>query len=335
MAKLFIRLSSLLLWFGLWISCLFGKTPTLELIREAKIAELLDKSGDFEASGLTLWNDTNQFLVAFDNRDDFGVFDGDLDVNQSYLLGHNYQLEGYEGMTFDYQGRNIGQMEFFSIEESVLNQETAQFQSILLTWDNDFNLIDKQWLETDFQSNNKGFEGISLLRYQGELSDRYLFAICEGNKCEKGSDGEQGGDGRVHVFAQVNSSTNWSFIDTVKMPDTLLFTDYSGIDIDGDTIAVLSQTDSKLWIGTLGVKPGDDFYIVDDGDEYQFPLDDEGNIIYCNVEGIAFVNPHNTFPINQEEKMFYFCSDKMKKSEQNDRCEEKDQMVHVFQLPSR
>ena len=45
----------------------------------------------------------------------------------------------------------------------------------------------------------------------------------------------------------------WKYIDTVKLPSAVDFIDYSGLDIDGTNIAVVSQEESKLWLGELAV----------------------------------------------------------------------------------
>ena len=101
-----------------------------------------------------------------------------------------------------------------------------------------------------FETNNKGFEGMAMVRYKGEYSDRYLFLLCEGNKCEHDNDGREG---RVKVFTQIDDNKTWSLIDTVKLPSTLDWQDYSALDITGSWISVLSQEESKMWIGQLGV----------------------------------------------------------------------------------
>ena len=37
----------------------------------------------------------------------------------------------------------------------------------------------------------------------------------------------------------------------IRLPETVLFEDYSGIAVAGDRIAVISQASSALWLGRL------------------------------------------------------------------------------------
>ena len=49
------------------------------------------------------------------------------------------------------------------------------------------------------------------------------------------------------------SDYNWEYIDTISLPSSVDFQDYSGMDVDGNVIAIVSQEESKLWIGKLAV----------------------------------------------------------------------------------
>jgi hypothetical protein len=60
------------------------------------------------------------------------------------------------------------------------------------------------------------------------------------------------------------------------------------------------------------------------GSTFDFPKNDDCQTIYCNIEGIEWLN----------EQMVVAVSDKMKsKGKQDFRCFDKDQSVHVFVLP--
>jgi hypothetical protein len=220
----------------------------MELVREAKVSSLVGKSAVFEASGASLWNHTANFVVVFDSRTDFAYIPYSLEAGSGKLMGENGMYDqGFEGISFDFQGTNNGDMVFYSVIESVKNN--GNYNAILVTYDNNFNVIAKQWMEgVNFETDNKGFEGVAFQRYNGTYSDRYLFCLCEGNDC---LDSDSGEEGRIKVFAYMNNK--WELIDTVKLPSTLEFADYSGIDISNTQITVLSQTNSQLWIGTLSV----------------------------------------------------------------------------------
>jgi hypothetical protein len=53
----------------------------------------------------------------------------------------------------------------------------------LLTYSTDFNLQNSHWLYYDFQSLNKGFEGLIYVHYQ---ENDFVLGLCEGNKCQAG-----------------------------------------------------------------------------------------------------------------------------------------------------
>jgi len=97
-------------------------------------------------------------------------------------------------------------------------------------------------------------------------------------------------------------------------------------------VAVTSQEDSSLWIGQLlgqdektGLWDIEKLAFDEDvGDVYYFPKNANCQTVYCNVEGVHFLNA----------EMVLTVSDKMKsKGKQDFRCFNKDQSVHVFVLP--
>jgi hypothetical protein len=62
---------------------------------------------------------------------------------------------------------------------------------------------------------------------------------------------------------------------------------------------------------------------VDDGQVYAFPANAKGQAAYCNVEGVAWLSARQVVVV----------SDRAKAGEQPKRCAEKDQSIHVFNLP--
>ncbi len=57
---------------------------------------------------------------------------------------------------------------------------------------------------------------------------------------------------------------------------------------------------------------------------YEFPTNERGKIIYCNVEGVCWLNSNRIVVV----------SDKYKTQEQPKRCQQKDQSIHIFQIPN-
>mmetsp|Transcript_34364 Transcript_34364/g.61687 ORF Transcript_34364/g.61687 Transcript_34364/m.61687 type:complete len:135 (+) Transcript_34364:1097-1501(+) len=123
----------------------------------------------------------------------------------------------------------------------------------------------------------------------------------------------------------------WETVRVVKIPGSAAFLDYSAIDITSDgRVAITSQEDSSVWLGhASGISDG----IIDpdafefehyDSSVLQFPKDGGGHTIYCNIEGIHFMN----------DEMLMAVSDKMKsKGRQDFRCHDKDQSIHAFVIP--
>ena len=120
-------------------------------------------------------------------------------------------------------------------------------------------------------------------------------------------------------FAVARSTGNR--VGKIRLPRTLLFEDYSSIAADGDRLAVVSQVNSALWVGNLAPSSWD---IVDEGITYTFPLTAVGQVIYCNIEGISWT----------ESNRIVVVSDKAK-SKQEELVREKDQSIHIFEIPGR
>jgi hypothetical protein len=65
-------------------------------------------------------------------------------------------------------------------------------------------------------------------------------------------------------------------------------------------------------------------FVSDEGTVYDFPKDNECETIYCNIEGIHWMNEYTLLAV----------SDKMKgRGKQDFRCFDKDQTAHVFVFP--
>jgi hypothetical protein len=199
----------------------------------------------------------------------------------------------------------------------------------------DYDVVDQCSTEFEFEGSSKGFEGAIAVR---DLDDNLVvIGLCEGNHCSEKLKDDKGNGVIVAMRKGLDDNGNcqWKTIRQIKIPKSAYFRDYSAISLQKDTgrVAVASQEESQLWVGTLlgrntenGLWDVDrmEFDPFDDGTLYDFPKDHDCKTVYCNVEGVHWLN----------HDMLIAVSDKMKgRGKQDFRCFEKDQSVHVFVLP--
>jgi uncharacterized protein YjiK len=184
-------------------------------------------------------------------------------------------------------------------------------------FDQDFAYLSSSWLDFPIRQANKGMEGLTCLRRDGQL---FLLGLCEGNGCRGGAAGRRPGSGRIQVFAHGETRVK-GHVATIRLPASLPFEDYSSLTIANDRLCVLSQTASAVWVGRFSSA---DWAVVDEGSVYGFPLDLVGKTVYCNVEGISWLDADR----------FVFVSDRRKAGCQKRRCASKDQSIHIVRVPS-
>ncbi|KAF4638415.1 hypothetical protein TGRH88_060230 [Toxoplasma gondii] len=203
--------------------------------------------------------------------------------------------------------------------------------------------------EFSFSAQNKGFEGVISLRdTNGKF---FLLGLCEGNYCKGGAKGRKRGNGRLVLMEKVEAAGTgeqciWTTVRVLHLPREVAFTDYSSIAVRGSHLAITSQEDSVVWLGKFnmpedkpnhsdggtGVEASVDapkmlltdpaaLEVVPGGQVLNFPRDEQCNIIYCNIEGIAFAG-----------RLLVTVADKVK-AWQDPRCMATDQRVHAFVLP--
>jgi hypothetical protein len=186
-------------------------------------------------------------------------------------------------------------------------------------FDESFNFIKSHWLNYPLKTGNKGIEGLSTLSYAG---NEYLLGLCEGNKCKSGNTGVQPGKGRIQVFQR--AAENWEYVGTIKLPKAVRFKDYSSLDLRNGHLTVISQVSSAMWVGRLRAQPaGLKDLFEDDGQLFLFPRDDKDRIIYCNLEGVAWLGNDRLVVVSDKGK-----------ADQPRRCARKDQSIHIFRLPA-
>jgi hypothetical protein len=288
--------------------------PQLVLLEEAKIAEL---RGDpehrrLEASGVLA--EGGRYYVIFDNSPDVarvgGLSAGAAETRLIRAESGKGRRIGYEDIAYDPTADR-----FYVLIEALPHGRA--FMAEVEEYDGGFRHLASARLDFPLDRANKGLEGLSCLRRAGRT---YLLGLCEGNRCQGGAAGRRPGGGRIQLFER--GPRHWDHAGTIRLPPALWFEDFSSLSVAGDRVAVVSQASSALWVGTLAPSSWE---VVGDGATYRFPLDRQGNTVYCNVEGVSWVTGDRVVVV----------SDRAKATTQGRRCRAKDESIHVFAIPDR
>jgi len=273
----------------------------LTLVASKKLGKVVsDPDIDhYEASGVTAVG--GKLYVVSDNVTKLAIIDASL---TSGVLGPGDASESqYEAITSTDDGR------LFVMKESA---DDADTRGQIVELDSTTAVTGTAYADTVFPHTNKGFEGLAWVRAGDE---DYLLALCENNRCQ--DDDSDPGEGRVHVLSL--SGGIWTTQLTMKLPESAAFLDYSDLALlplgaDRYSVAVVSHKSSELWLGTLDAAS---WAFLDEGVIYDFPLNDDGELQYCSLEGVTFLGP----------TIFGMVSDKS----EDDACKEQAESVHVFQ----
>jgi hypothetical protein len=293
-----------------------GAAPTamqrLELVREAKIFDILEGSLDprLEASGVLAKD--GLFYVIFDNLPHIACIGPELARaagNNHMIMQERGHRRGFEDIAYDPQSGR-----FYVLIES-LRRGRAKYMAAVQEYDATFRYIGSSWLDFPLDRPNKGLEGLTCVHREGQT---YLLGLCEGNRCKGGAEGRIPGGGRIQVFR--SGRRDWDRVGKIRLPETVLFEDYSGIAVTGDRIAVISQVSSALWLGRL---PPDGWQVTGAGTTYALPRDADGNIVYGTAEGVSWIAPDQVVMVSDKAK-----------PEQDRRLRAKDQSIHVFRIPA-
>ena len=283
--------------------------PVLRLLSERKLADLLPReSADdrLEPSGVLAEHD--YLYVVFDNMTRVArIGEGLSSRRGAAWLGSHGEEKGFEDIAYSRRKKR-----FYLLIEA--KRADGGFQGAVVETDDRFRQIRRAWLDFPFESKNKGFEGLTCV---GRGKDEYLLALCEGNKCKAGKAGRKPGGGRIQVFQAMRDT--WRHVDTIRLPKSVTFEDYSALDVRGRRVAVVSQASSGVWVGSFAPNSWD---LMDDGLVYSFPTDAKNRTVYCNAEGIAWLAADRLAIV----------SDRMRPSKDRERCRRKDQSVHIFAL---
>jgi hypothetical protein len=286
--------------------------PALELAREQKIYQLLPGgSADdrLEASGVCVKDGC--FYVIFDNSPHIARLASSLTVGDpvNALLRQRGESAGFEDVTYHQYAQR-----FLIIIESLIHRDGA-YRPNIEEYDDDFRYLENNWVDFALAGENKGMEGLAYVHRDGQ---DYVLGLCEGNKCKGGKQGRKPGGGRIQIFQK--GTGQWDHKGTIKLPKAVRFRDYASLDVDGNRIAVVSQITSALWIGAFRE---DGWGLVDDGVIYLFPRNESGETIYCNIEGVSWITPRQIVVV----------SDKSKPGKQSELCRQRDQSIHIFDIP--
>jgi hypothetical protein len=283
------------------ISSVPSGASKLELVREQKLSTLIASPlAHLEASGVTRLGDA--LYVVFDNTEQIGVVDLGL-TNGSLLPGAPVDSQ-YEGIA------NDGASRLWVVEEMDGDKRARIFAT-----DPSASGVTSEATDVAF-SGKKGIEGIA---WVATASGEYLLAQCEGNFCA--DDDTKPGNGRIFVL-RVDGGA-WTTQARLDVPAAALFADYSDLALrargDGSyTVAIVSQESSALWIGTLSTSP---WALYGPGAVYAFPRDANGDVAYCTIEGVSFLDATTLVMVSD-------------KAGDGDACAAKSEAIHVFTVPA-
>ncbi|GKY93143.1 hypothetical protein MPSEU_000282300 [Mayamaea pseudoterrestris] len=232
---------------------------------------------------------------------------------------------------------------FYVVRESVSHDSMEKVDSHLsgyhavieeLAMENDdYSVVEQCSTEFEFAGSSKGFEGALVVHdVKGEM---VVLGLCEGNHCSQ-KDKNDSGHGVIIAMKKGTDKgghCQWKTVRKIKIPKSANFRDYSAISLRPDTgkVAIASQEEAQMWVGSLLGRNDEGLWDIDNmefdskkGSVFDFPKNDNCETIYCNIEGVHWLN----------DDMVIAVSDKMKgKGKQDFVCFDKDQSVHVFVLP--
>jgi hypothetical protein len=315
------------------------RKKSLKVVREIPVAGVLDDlQGEtkFEASGIAQrGHNSGQYFVVFDNTRTIGELDERFQFksNKSRLVKEDAQSPGRTNGIDDSQFEGITHLR--DTDTLLVVKEEAEHgdhyhaitQEMKLSDDGaSYTMIDNCTVDFELAHANKGFEGI---QYHEQDGEKYLLGLCEGNFCSGGRHGRKEGNGQIVLskYYKKDQKCGWEVQKVISVPKSAAFEDYSDMAFAPgqrgggirNQLAITSQENSAVWLGEFDFDKMD---FVGDGAYYHFPRNDHCDQIYCNVEGVEWIDEHRLM----------FASDRAK-ADQPFICTTRDQGVHIMVLP--
>lgn len=309
------------------------KKETLKLLYEQTFGNLfgthrLDK---YEASDITGYPGGDGLYVVFDNSFTIGRVGSSIGNYSTKALQSNIhdsllswprEAED-EDSQFEYIAYNKTSGRYLVGQEAIVMNDGSIRSRVFEVSFKKEKVVVWESCDCDFEFTyiNKGFEGGVIV--DGKSDRSFLIALCEGNYCRGKKEGKIPHGGRLVVMERVYKGNECMFETKRMIEFDVGFQDYSAIAITQDKkIGIISQENSAMFVANLDV--GEEVNGITDGVIYDFPRNDECEIIYCNLEGLYFI----------DEKQIVVVSDSMKgNGRQHFRCRMKDESLHVFSLP--
>lgn len=303
------------------------RSSTLKLLKETPFSGLFrDAKGvtKFEGSGMVSYK--GKYLVVFDSLMALGLLDDRFQFRDpgNVLIGDIGPESQFEGISVMENGNVL------LLVESAEHPDGYKPETIEVKVADDnsgYEIVRNCVVDYVLSHANKGFEGMAY--HVDGKGGRYLLGLCEGNHCAGGAYGREKGSGRLVVAKLDEPAGNatdsashdctWMPIKKVNIPSAAYFADYSEMAVRGNKIGITSQEDSALWLGEFD---WEEFEFKGEGEVFHFPRNPECKQVFCNVEGIEFI----------DDTRFIVTSDKAKKDQPHE-CTAKDQSLHVFSLP--
>ena len=144
----------------------------LRLLSERKLADLLPPGSDgdrLEPSGVLAEN--NYLYVVFDNRTRVARVRGELSGRRgaAWFDAHGDE-KGFEDIAYSHR-----QKHFYLLIEAV--RVDGDYKGGVVETDDRFHPIRRTWLDLSFESENKGFEGLTWVRPSSGATRRWSMAL--------------------------------------------------------------------------------------------------------------------------------------------------------------
>ena len=305
----------------------FGLMPTLRLIRESKLAELMrsDLNSEppkvVEASGVTLVD--GQALVVLDNdcrvaqlnpslqQERFNYWFGQRSPKPLKQLG----IRGFEGVTWDDDAGEI----LAVVEAAVRPGRFQAFYAMIVHMDRQGLLLRHHWLDPPLERENKGVEGVQWLRACGRRPAT-LLTLCEASR-SRSTNTCSIHSGQMQSYRQRGVRRLWTHHASMPLPATLDFKDYSDLAVNetGRT-AIVSQESSRVWVGQLDLES---LRWCGKGECWDLPRSKKGKRRYNQLEGVCWMGDELLLVSDQADKG------------QPKRVRKRAESIHHFSLPSQ